>query len=123
MTIETNLVSRRTRRTFRVRNRIKSSRTSRLRLSVFRSNRHMYAQIIDDETGRTLVSASSAEKALFGPGKYAGNKQAAAKVGQAIATRATEKGIKQVVLDRGPYKYHGRVQAFANAARQGGLEF
>jgi large subunit ribosomal protein L18 len=83
----------------------------------------MYAQIIDDETGRTLVSASSAEKALFGPGKYAGNKQAAAKVGQAIATRATEKGIKQVVLDRGPYKYHGRVQALADAARQGGLEF
>jgi large subunit ribosomal protein L18 len=123
MTVQTNLISRRSRRTFRVRNRIKSSRTSRLRLSVFRSNRHMYAQIIDDETGQTLVSASSAEKALFGPGKYAGNKQAAAKVGEALATRAGEKGIKQVVLDRGPYKYHGRVQALADAARKAGLEF
>jgi large subunit ribosomal protein L18 len=123
MTLQTNLISRRSRRTFRVRNRIKRSRTPRLRLSVFRSNRHMYAQIIDDETGRTLVSASTAEKALFGPGKYAGNKQAAAKVGQALAARAGEQGIKQVVLDRGPYKYHGRVQALAEAARQGGLEF
>jgi large subunit ribosomal protein L18 len=123
MTIQTNLISRRTRRTFRVRNRIKSSRTSRLRLSVFRSNRHMYAQIIDDETGRTLVSASTAEKTLFGSGKFAGNKQAAARVGEAIATRATEKGIKEVVLDRGPYKYHGRVQALAEAARKAGLEF
>ena len=123
MTIQANLVSRRTRRTFRVRNRIKSSRTSRLRLSVFRSNRHMYAQIIDDETGRTLVSASTAEKALFGSGKFAGNKQAAARVGEAVATRAIEKGIKEVVLDRGPYKYHGRVQALAEAARKAGLEF
>ncbi|HET6326391.1 MAG TPA: 50S ribosomal protein L18 [Planctomycetaceae bacterium] len=123
MTIQSNLISRRSRRTFRVRNRIKRSRTPRLRMSVFRSNRHMYAQIIDDETGRTLVSASTAEKALFGAGKYAGNKQAAVKVGQALATRAVEKGIKQVVLDRGPYKYHGRVQALAEAARQAGLEF
>jgi large subunit ribosomal protein L18 len=123
MTIQANLIKRRSRRTFRVRNRIKASRTPRLRLSVFRSNRHMYAQIIDDETGRTLVSASTAEKALFGAGKFAGNKQAAAKVGQALAARATEQGIKQVVLDRGPYKYHGRVQALAEAARQGGLEF
>jgi large subunit ribosomal protein L18 len=123
MTIQNNLISRRSRRTFRVRNRIKRSRTPRLRLSVFRSNRHMHAQIIDDETGRTLVSASTAEKALFGPGKYAGNKAAAAKVGQTLASRAVEQGIKQVVLDRGPYKYHGRVQALAEAARQGGLEF
>jgi large subunit ribosomal protein L18 len=123
MTLQTNLANRRVRRTFRVRNRIKASRTLRPRLSVFRSNRHMYAQIIDDETGRTLVSASSAEKALFGAGKYAGNKAAAAKVGQALAARAVEQGIKQVVLDRGPYKYHGRVQALAEAARQGGLEF
>jgi large subunit ribosomal protein L18 len=123
MTIEANLTKRRERRTFRVRNRIKASRNPRPRLSVFRSNRHMYAQIIDDETGRTLVSASTAEAALFGPGKYAGNKAAAAKVGQTLATRAIEAGIKQVVLDRGPYKFHGRVQALAEAARQGGLEF
>jgi large subunit ribosomal protein L18 len=123
MTLQANLISRRERRTHRVRNRIKSSRTPRLRLSVFRSNRHMYAQIIDDEKGRTLVSASTAEKALFGSGKYAGNKAAAAKVGQTLASRAIEQGIKEVVLDRGPYKYHGRVQALAEAARQGGLEF
>lgn len=123
MTLQTTLAHRRERRTHRVRNRIKASRTPRPRLSVFRSNRHMYAQIIDDETGRTLVSASSAEKEIFGPGKYAGNKAAATKVGQALAARAIEHGIKKVVLDRGPYKYHGRVAALAEAARQGGLEF
>ncbi len=123
MTIETNLQKRRTRRTHRVRNRIRKSRSTRPRLTVFRSNRHMYAQIIDDEAGRTLVSASTVEKALFGSGKFAGNKDAAVKVGQTLAARAIEKGIKQVVLDRGPYKYHGRVQALAEAARQGGLEF
>ena len=123
MTIETNLANRRVRRTFRVRTRIRRSRTSRLRLSVFRSNRHMYAQIIDDESGRTLVSASTVETALFGAGKYAGNKDAAAKVGQTLAQRAGQKGIKQVVFDRGPYKYHGRIQALAEAAREGGLDF
>jgi large subunit ribosomal protein L18 len=123
MTIETNLANRRVRRTFRVRNRIRQSRTSRLRLSVFRSNRHMYAQIIDDESGRTLVSASSVEKTLFGAGKYAGNKDAAAKVGKTLAQRAGQHGIKQVVFDRGPYKYHGRIQALADAAREGGLDF
>ena len=123
MTIQTNLIERRERRTHRVRNRIRKSRTSRLRLTVFRSNRHMSAQIIDDENGKTLVSACSVEKSLFGAGKYAGNKAAAAKIGQALAQRAIEKGIKQVLFDRGPYKFHGRVQALADAARQGGLEF
>lgn len=123
MTIEVNLIKRRVRRTHRVRNRIRKSRTTRLRLSVFRSNRHISAQIIDDEHGRTLVSASSVEKELFGAGKYAGNKDAAAKIGQTLAARAVEKGIKEVVFDRGPYKYHGRIQALADAARQGGLEF
>ena len=71
----------------------------------------MYAQIIDDEAGRTLVSASTVEKELFGAGKFAGNKDAAVKVGQTLAARAIERGIKEVVFDRGPYKYHGRVQA------------
>ncbi len=123
MTIQTNLIKRRERRTHRVRNRLRESRTQRPRLSVFRSNRHIYAQIIDDTAGRTLVSASTVEASLFGPGKYAGNKEAAVKVGQALAARAGEKGIKQVVFDRGPYKYHGRIQALADAARQGGLEF
>ena len=122
MTLQANLASRRVRRTFRVRNRIKASRTLRPRLSVFRSNRHMYAQIIDDEAGRTLVSASTVEKELFGAGKFAGNKDAAIKVGQALAARAIERGIKQVVFDRGPYKYHGRVQVLADAVRQGGVE-
>jgi large subunit ribosomal protein L18 len=122
MTIETILQKRRTRRTFRVRNRIRKSRTTRPRLSVFRSNRHMYAQIIDDEAGNTLVSASTVEKDLFGAGKYAGNKDAAIKVGQTLAARAIERGIKEVVFDRGPYKYHGRVQVLADAVRQGGVE-
>ncbi len=122
MTIETILQRRRTRRTFRVRNRIRKSRSTRPRLTVFRSNRHMYAQIIDDEAGRTLVSASTVEKDLFGAGKFAGNKDAAIKVGQTLAARAIERGIKEVVFDRGPYKYHGRVQVLADAVRQGGVE-
>ena len=122
MTVETTLLKRRKRRTFRVRNRIRKSRSVRPRLSVFRSNRHMYAQIIDDEAGKTLVSASTVEKDIVGAGKFAGNKDAAAKVGQTLASRAIERGIKQVVFDRGPYKYHGRVQVLAEAARQGGLE-
>jgi large subunit ribosomal protein L18 len=122
MTIETNLQKRRTRRTHRVRNRIRKSRSTRPRLTVFRSNRHMYAQIIDDEAGRTLVSASTVEKELFGAGKFAGNKDAAVKVGQTLAARAIERGIKEVVFDRGPYKYHGRVQVLADAVRQGGVE-
>jgi large subunit ribosomal protein L18 len=122
MTIETILQKRRTRRTFRVRNRIRKSRSTRPRLTVFRSNRHMYAQIIDDEAGNTLVSASTVEKDLFGAGKYAGNKDAAIKVGQTLAARAIERGIKEVVFDRGPYKYHGRVQVLADAVRQGGVE-
>jgi large subunit ribosomal protein L18 len=122
MTIQVNMQKRRRRRTFRVRNRIRRSRSARPRLSVFRSNRHMYAQIIDDEAGRTLVSASTVEKELFGAGKCAGNKDAAAKVGQTLAARAIEQGIKQVVFDRGPYKYHGRVQALAEAVRQAGLD-
>jgi large subunit ribosomal protein L18 len=123
MTIQVDMSKRRRRRTFRVRNRIRKSRTTRPRLSVFRSNRHMYAQIIDDEAGRTLVSASTVETELFGPGKVASNKDAATKVGQTLAARAVERGIKEVVFDRGPYKYHGRIQALADAVRQGGVEF
>ncbi|GGN04693.1 50S ribosomal protein L18 [Thermus composti] len=104
------------RRKFRVRNRIK--RTGRLRLSVFRSLKHIYAQIIDDEKGETLVAESSL--AL----KLKGNKtEVARQVGRALAEKALAKGIKQVVFDRGPYKYHGRVKALAEGAREGGLEF
>ncbi|GLV48592.1 50S ribosomal protein L18 [Thermus sp. LT1-2-5] len=104
------------RRKFRVRNRIK--RTGRLRLSVFRSLNHIYAQIIDDEKGETLVAESSL--AL----KLKGNKtEVAREVGRALAEKALAKGIKQVAFDRGPYKYHGRVKALAEGAREGGLEF
>lgn len=104
------------RRKFRVRNRVK--RTGRLRLSVFRSLNHIYAQIIDDEKGETLVAESSL--AL----KLKGNKtEVARKVGRALAEKAIAKGIKQVAFDRGPYKYHGRVKALAEGAREGGLEF
>jgi len=107
-------------RRFRVRNRIRATAT-RPRLSVFRSNKHIYAQIIDDASSQTLVSASTAEKAAIdGSG---GNKSAAEAIGKLIATRALEKGVKEVVFDRGPYRYHGRIAALADAAREGGLEF
>jgi len=113
----------RQRRKFRIRNKVRRSAHGRPRLSVFRSNKHMYAQIIDDETGSTLVSASTVEADLFGAGKYAGNKDAATRIGQTIAERAKAKGIDAVVFDRGVYKFHGRVAALAEAARAGGLQF
>jgi len=113
----------RQRRQFRVRNKVRRYAGGRPRLSVFRSNKHMYAQIIDDESGRTLAAASTVEPSLFGAGKNAGNKDAATRVGQLIAERAKEKGISAVAFDRGVYKYHGRVAALAEAARAGGLQF
>jgi len=113
--------NRRVRRAFRVRNRIRKA--GRLRLSVFRSNRHMYAQIIDDATGKTLVGANTMESAVSGPATYAGNLDAATKVGELLASRAKENGITEVAFDRGDYKYHGRVKALAEAAREGGLQF
>ena len=94
----------------------------RPRLTVFRSHKNMYAQIVDDIAGRTLVSASTREKDLAEAG-YAGNRQAASKVGTTLASRAVEAGIKQVVFDRNGYQYHGRVKDLADAAREGGLEF
>lgn len=123
MKVEKRITKQRERRTYRVRNRVRKSAYGRPRLSVFRSNCHIYAQIIDDDARRTLVSASTLEKEVAGAGQYAGNKDAAARVGKLIAERALEKGIKRVVLDRGPYKYHGRIAALAEAARGGGLEF
>ncbi len=90
------------------------------RLNVFRSNANIYAQIIDDVNGVTLVSANTLEKGFEGA---AGNAEAAKKVGQTIAQRAKEKGIEQVVFDRGGYVYHGRVAALAEGAREGGLQF
>jgi len=91
------------------------------RLNVFRSNANIFAQLIDDEAGVTLVSASSIDKEL--KLENGGNIEAASKVGALIAKRALEKNIKNVVFDRGGYNYHGRVEALANAARENGLEF
>ncbi len=110
----------RLKRHLRIRKNIKGS-TARPRLSVFRSLKNIYAQLIDDEKGVTLVSASSLE-AAFDKG-YGGNKDAAAEVGKLLASRALEKGIKTVVFDRSGYLYHGRVASLADGAREGGLEF
>jgi large subunit ribosomal protein L18 len=92
---------------------------ARPRLAVFRSLKHIYAQIIDDAKGRTMASASSREKGQSGGGK----KEGAAEVGKLIAARCREKGIDSVVFDRGGFKYHGRVKALADAAREAGLKF
>ena len=100
-----------------------SGTTARPRLNIFRSNSHIYAQIIVDETGNTLVAASSLEPELRGQLKNTANAEAAKAVGTAIAKRALEKGVKQVVFDRAGYLYHGRVAALADAAREAGLEF
>jgi large subunit ribosomal protein L18 len=109
------------RRQNRARYRITQTAGARPRLSVFRSGRHIYAQLIDDNAGATLAAASSAEKE--GKGAKSWNLAAASSVGKKIAERALAKGIKQVVFDRGGYIYHGRVKALAEAAREGGLEF
>ncbi len=109
----------RLRRHKRVRKNI-SGTAERPRLNVFRSLNHIYAQIIDDTKGVTLVSASSMDKAFQGKG---GNVEAAKAVGKMVAERALEKGIKTVVFDRGGYIYHGRVAALAEGAREGGLDF
>jgi len=109
----------RQRRHKRVRGKI-SGTPERPRLNVFRSNSHIYAQLIDDVNGVTLCSASSVEKGFEGSG---GNKEGARKVGLMIAERAKAKGIEKVVFDRGGYIYHGRVKELAEGAREGGLEF
>jgi large subunit ribosomal protein L18 len=108
------------RRAQRVRSRLKQVANGRPRLSVFRSAKNIYAQVIDDARGVTLVAASSLE----GEGKQKGSdKEAAARIGTLIAQRALEKGVKDVVFDRGGYIYHGRVKALADAARDAGLNF
>ena len=109
----------RMRRHKRVRAKI-SGTPQRPRLNVFRSLNHIYAQVIDDVSGVTLVSASSVEKGFE---SYGGNKEAAKKGGLAVAERAKAKGIEEVVFDRGGYVYTGRVQALAEGAREGGLQF
>jgi len=97
--------------------------TARPRLSVFRSHKNIYAQIIDDAEGRTLVAASSRDRDTQGQVAGGGNQQAADVVGTVLAARAVEAGITKVVFDRSGYPYHGRVQRLADAARKGGLEF
>ena len=106
----------------KLRNRF-SGTTERPRLSVFRSNNHMYAQIIDDTVGNTLVSASTLEKDIKAELEKTNNVDAAAYLGTVVAKRAIEKGIKEVVFDRGGFIYHGKVQALADAAREAGLVF
>ncbi len=112
----------RQRRGFRVRRRLKRD-TTRPRLAVFRSHKHMYAQIVDDEAGRTLAAASTRDEDVRGQLRYGGNKDAAAAVGKVIAERALQAGVGAVVFDRREYRYHGRVAALAEAARKAGLQF
>jgi large subunit ribosomal protein L18 len=106
----------------RVRSRVKGT-SERPRLNVFRSLKHIYAQTIEDGTGKTLVSASTLSPELKGSLKYPGNSEAAKKVGELLAKKCLEKGIQKVVFDRNGYLYHGRVKALAEAARAAGLIF
>lgn len=111
------------RRETRVRFRLKRQASGRPRLSVHRSGRHIYAQVIDDTKGITLAAASTLDKSLREALKTGANKDAAVKVGSLIAERAKAAGVSAVVFDRGGYKYHGRIKALADAAREGGLSF
>jgi large subunit ribosomal protein L18 len=111
------------RRAARVRRQIKKVAGERPRLSVYRSSKNIYAQIIDDSNGHTVAAASTLEKDLRGGLKTGADVAAAAAIGKLIAERAVKAGIKAVVFDRGPYIYHGRVKALADAAREGGLDF
>jgi large subunit ribosomal protein L18 len=111
------------RRKATVRRSIRDAATGRARLTVFRSSKHIYAQVIDDVKGGTVAAASSLEKDMRGGGKTGANVEAAKAVGKLVAQRAIEKGIKAVVFDRGGYLYHGRIKALADAAREGGLQF
>ncbi|TAJ39621.1 MAG: 50S ribosomal protein L18 [Reyranella sp.] len=111
------------RRQRRTRYALRQAAGGRPRLSVFRSGKHIYAQVIDDRKGLTLAAASSLDKDVKGKLKTGADKGAAAEVGKLIAQRAVAAGVKEVVFDRGGYMYHGRVAALANAAREGGLSF
>ncbi|MBV9735193.1 MAG: 50S ribosomal protein L18 [Acidisphaera sp.] len=113
----------RDRRRERLRFSLRRKSAGRPRLSVFRSSKHIYAQVIDDAAGRTLAAASSLDRALREGLKTGADKAAAAAVGKLLAERALAAGVGQVVFDRGAYLYHGRVKALADAAREGGLAF
>lgn len=116
----TQLYERRKRRT---RARLGRVNRNRARLCVFRSGKHIYAQVIDDRQSRTLAAASTLDKSFRTELKTGADKAAASRVGQAIAERALAAGIKEVIFDRGGYRFHGRVKALADAAREGGLSF
>ena len=111
------------RRRARVRRALKARSSDRPRLSVHRSSKHIYAQVIDDAQGKTVAAASTLEKDVKGSLKTGADKAAAAAVGKLIAARALKAGIKEVLFDRGGYLYHGRVKALADAARECGLNF
>ncbi len=111
------------RRAARVRRTLKAVAGDRPRLSIYRSSKNIYAQIIDDAKGQTVCAASTIDKDLKGKLKTGADADAAAAVGKLVAERAAKAGVKEVVFDRGPYIYHGRVKALAEAAREGGLTF
>jgi len=106
----------------RIREKVRGS-AARPRLAIFKSGKHIYAQVIDDATGNTVAAASSLDGDLKKQGKVGANVKTAEKVGELVASRAKEKGVAKVVFDRGGYIYHGKVRALADAARKGGLEF
>ena len=110
-------------RRIRVRKALRSAGKLRPRLSVFRSSKNIYAQVIDDTKGVTLAAASTLEKDFRGAGKKGGDKEAASEIGKLVAERAVKAGVKEVMFDRGGYLFHGRVKALADGARDGGLSF
>ena len=120
MAVARDLAERRKRR---LRAKLSRRRNDRPRLSVFRSSKHIYAQIIDDDAGRTLASASSLDKELAGKAPSGATVEAASAVGALLAKRAKDGGHTDVVFDRGAYRFHGRVKALAEAAREGGMTF
>jgi large subunit ribosomal protein L18 len=111
------------RRSRRVRHTLKRTANGRVRLSVFRSSKHIYAQVIDDSAGKTMAAASTLDKDLKGSLAKGSDRAAAEAVGKLLAERALKAGVKDVVFDRGGYLYHGRVKALADAAREAGLNF
>ena len=111
------------RRKSRNRTSLRKKLNSKIRLSVFRSNKHIYCQIIDDQNNKTLLSSSTLDKELRKKIKSTGTKEAASEVGKDIAKKAIEKGFKEIVFDRGGYLYHGRVKSLADGAREIGLKF
>lgn len=122
MNHQRNIQKQRQRRRWHIRKTVRGS-AERPRLSVFRSHKHIYAQLIDDLAGRTLASASTADKEIADEVNYGGNKTAAAAVGKAIADRGKAAGITKAAFDRGHFQYHGRIAALADAARESGLDF